>query len=125
MSARSHTLLTAVQLGSILQAARKAQGLTQSALAARIGLRVGRWTIPARGEIELRYDADWVGLDAGRPLSLSLPFNLQNLPLRGERVTNYFDNLLPDSDAAHKPYFQAPDGTGGRTAGGLQHLGGQ
>lgn len=66
------------------------------------GLRVGRWTIPARGEMELRYDADWVGLDAGRPLSLSLPFNLQNLPLKGERVANYFDNLLPDSDAIRR-----------------------
>lgn len=42
MSARSHTLLTAVQLGTILQASRKAQGLTQSALAARIGLSQSR-----------------------------------------------------------------------------------
>jgi serine/threonine-protein kinase HipA len=66
------------------------------------GVRVGRWTLPARGEMELHYDADWIGADIGRPLSLSLPFNLQNLPIKGERVANYFDNLLPDSDAIRR-----------------------
>ncbi|TWG79749.1 serine/threonine-protein kinase HipA [Cupriavidus gilardii J11] len=66
------------------------------------GVWVGRWTISARGEMELQYDADWVSADIGRPLSLSLPFNLQNLPVKGERVANYFDNLLPDSDAIRR-----------------------
>lgn len=66
------------------------------------GVRVGMWTIQSRGEMQLRYDAEWVGSDIGRPLSLSLPFNLQNLPLRGERVFNFFDNLLPDSDPIRK-----------------------
>ncbi|MFA5521729.1 MAG: type II toxin-antitoxin system HipA family toxin [Castellaniella sp.] len=66
------------------------------------GVRVGRWTIPARGEMELHYDPDWVRADVGRPLSLSLPFNLQNLPVKGEQVANYFDNLLPDSDAIRR-----------------------
>lgn len=42
MPPSSHTLVTAVQLGSVLQAARKAQGLTQSALAGRIGLSQSR-----------------------------------------------------------------------------------
>jgi serine/threonine-protein kinase HipA len=66
------------------------------------GVRVGRWTIPARGEMELHYDADWAVAAIGRPLSLSLPFNLDNLPLKGEKVANYFDNLLPDSGAIRK-----------------------
>lgn len=66
------------------------------------GVRVGRWTIPARGQMELQYDVDWVGADIGRPLSLSLPFNLQSLPVKGEKVANYFDNLLPDSDAIRR-----------------------
>jgi len=66
------------------------------------GVRVGRWTIPARGEMELHYDPAWVGADVGRPLSLSLPFNLQNVPLKGEKVAHYFDNLLPDSDAIRR-----------------------
>jgi HTH-type transcriptional regulator/antitoxin HipB len=42
MSSRSHPLVTASQLGAMLQAARKAQGLTQSALAARVGLSQSR-----------------------------------------------------------------------------------
>lgn len=66
------------------------------------GLRVGVWTIPARGEPQLKYDADWVQSEVGRPLSLSLPFNFENLPLKGAKVLNYFDNLLPDSDAIRK-----------------------
>lgn len=42
MPPTSHLLVTPGQLGSMLQAARKAQGLTQSALAARIGLSQSR-----------------------------------------------------------------------------------
>jgi serine/threonine-protein kinase HipA len=49
------------------------------------------------GEAELRYDAAWKVSEAGRPLSLSLPFGVGERPLRGERVHHYFDNLLPDS----------------------------
>ncbi|MBO9875236.1 helix-turn-helix transcriptional regulator [Xanthomonas sp. D-93] len=37
-----HVLVTATQLGATLQAARKAQGLTQSALASRLGLSQSR-----------------------------------------------------------------------------------
>jgi serine/threonine-protein kinase HipA len=63
------------------------------------GARVGAWTLPARGEMQLQYDSAWVASALGRPLSLSLPFTLENLPLKGDKVLNYFDNLLPDSDA--------------------------
>jgi len=42
MMPTSYVLLTATQLGATLQAARKAQGLTQSALAGRIGLSQSR-----------------------------------------------------------------------------------
>lgn len=66
------------------------------------GQRVGVWTIPARGDMLLQYDADWVASAMGRPLSLSLPFNFQNLPFSGKKVLNYFDNLLPDSDVIRK-----------------------
>lgn len=61
------------------------------------GLSVGRWTIPARGEMELQYADEWVRSPLGRPLSLSLPFNLENRPLKSEKVASFFDNLLPDS----------------------------
>lgn len=66
------------------------------------GVRVGVWTLPARGDATLQYDPQWVASDAGRPLSLSLPFNLDNLALKGSAVSNYFDNLLPDSDQIRK-----------------------
>lgn len=62
------------------------------------GRLVGRWRLPARGPTEFQYGADWIASSEGRPLSLSLPFTLDNLPLRGDAVRNYFDNLLPDSD---------------------------
>ncbi|MDB5898183.1 MAG: type toxin-antitoxin system HipA family toxin [Ramlibacter sp.] len=62
------------------------------------GERVGSWRLPARGEMELQYDPGWLRSAAARPLSLSLPFGIGNAPLRGERVANYFDNLLPDSE---------------------------
>ena len=66
------------------------------------GERVGRWTIPARGDMELRYDDAWVRSDVGRPLSLSLPFNPHNEPIKGTAVEHYFDNLLPDSNTIRK-----------------------
>ncbi|WP_321871947.1 type II toxin-antitoxin system HipA family toxin [Burkholderia ubonensis] len=75
------------------------------------GLRVGVWRIPARGDMELLYDAGWKQSAAGRPLSLSLPFGIGDAPLRGERVNHYFDNLLPDSEAIRRrlaTYFGVP-----------------
>ena len=42
MTSTSHPLVTAGQLGAMLQAARTAQGLTQSELASRIGLSQSR-----------------------------------------------------------------------------------
>ena len=42
MASTSLPLVTAGQLGAVLQAARKTQGLTQSALARRIALRQSR-----------------------------------------------------------------------------------
>jgi serine/threonine-protein kinase HipA len=66
------------------------------------GEHVGRWTITARGDMELQYDADWLASPLGRPISLSLPFNLNNELLKGDPVAHYFEGLLPDSDAIRK-----------------------
>jgi serine/threonine-protein kinase HipA len=63
------------------------------------GVRVGEWHIPASGPMELHYDPRWVASEQGRPLSLSLPFNLDGRPLKGDKVGFFFDNLLPDSEA--------------------------
>ncbi len=61
------------------------------------GQRVGTWTNNRRGEHSLQYDSQWMSSPAGRPLSLSLPFT-GDVALKGERVRNFFDNLLPDSE---------------------------
>ncbi|WP_176080579.1 type II toxin-antitoxin system HipA family toxin [Paraburkholderia tropica] len=61
------------------------------------GLPVGHWEI-VRGVERLAYAESWLEDEQGRPLSLSLPFTPGNQPLRGEIVTDYFDNLLPDSE---------------------------
>jgi serine/threonine-protein kinase HipA len=66
------------------------------------GTLVGRWTVTARGDMELQYDPAWRASDVGRPLSLSLPFGLGEEPLKGPAVEHYFDNLLPDSPAIRK-----------------------
>jgi serine/threonine-protein kinase HipA len=66
------------------------------------GLHVGRWTVTARGDMELQYDPAWRASAAARPLSLSLPFGLGDEPLKGRAVEHYFDNLLPDSAAIRK-----------------------
>lgn len=65
------------------------------------GQRVGTWTLPTRGDMEFTYDAGWMNAPGGRPLSLSLPYTGEQA-LRGERVHNYFDNLLPDSEPIRK-----------------------
>ena len=65
------------------------------------GVRVGTWTIPARGDMEFVYDPGWMASAAGRPLSLSLPFTGAQA-LRGAPVSNYFENLLPDSEPIRK-----------------------
>jgi serine/threonine-protein kinase HipA len=66
------------------------------------GERVGRWTLSARGDMDMQYDPAWRASPAGRPLSLSLPFNFNNEPLKGDPVANYFEGLLPDSDAIRR-----------------------
>lgn len=65
------------------------------------GQRVGTWTLPTRGDMEFTYDAEWMRSPGGRLLSLSLPYTGEQA-LRGERVHNFFENLLPDSELIRK-----------------------
>ncbi len=62
------------------------------------GVQAGVWT-QTRGTHLLQYDPAWMNSPVGRALSLSLPFTPANVPHRGAIVANFFDNLLPDSDA--------------------------
>jgi serine/threonine-protein kinase HipA len=65
------------------------------------GNLVGRWELVG-GEHRFRYHDDWLTSPASRRLSLSLPFTPGNVPHRGDVVRNFFDNLLPDSDAIRR-----------------------
>ncbi|CAB3789488.1 type II toxin-antitoxin system HipA family toxin [Pararobbsia alpina] len=69
------------------------------------GIPVGYWEKGRDGE-GLGYFDEWIADDQGRPLSLSLPFTPGNQPYRGELVTAFFDNLLPDSDAIRRRLAQ-------------------
>ena len=66
------------------------------------GQKIGLWRLPARGDMELTYDLQWMAAPSGRPLSLSLPYTLDGSPLKGARVSNFFENLLPDSDVIRR-----------------------
>jgi serine/threonine-protein kinase HipA len=59
------------------------------------GSPVGWLSRRANGIISFRYDAAWLASGNTRPLSLSLP--LISRTYSGDRVENFFDNLLPDS----------------------------
>jgi len=62
---------------------------------------VGHWSL-ANSEHHFQYAEAWLSSPSSRQLSLSLPFMPGNLPHRGEVVHNFFDNLLPDSDAIRR-----------------------
>src|SRR4051812_27864261 len=66
------------------------------------GVPVGSWSQARGGRDVFQYDDAWLEHPAARALSLSLPFSPGNAPHLGERVRNYFDNLLPDSDAIRR-----------------------
>lgn len=61
------------------------------------GEKVGKLTRTANGRLEFSYDKSWLESNSGRPLSLSMPLTEQ--VYADERVENYFDNLLPDSQS--------------------------
>lgn len=60
------------------------------------GELVAHWTVE-RGSSTLTYARSWLESDKVRSLSLSLPITASR-EIRGQVVTNFFDNLLPDSD---------------------------
>lgn len=66
------------------------------------GLRMGRWLVPARGRMEFAYDPHWVADAHARPLSLSLPIDFDGLPVTGDKVGFFFENLLPDSESIRR-----------------------
>lgn len=59
------------------------------------GYEVGEYIQRRGGEQEFIYSDSWLDRGAAIPVSLSLP--LTDKKHKGDRVYNYFDNLLPDS----------------------------
>ena len=63
---------------------------------------VGTWYATRAGTPVLRYDEAWLRSPNTRPLSISLPIPLGGTEVRGPAVDNYFDNLLPESEAVRE-----------------------
>ncbi len=59
------------------------------------GIRVGTWSLGASGVQEFQYEVSWLDHTQARPISLSIP--LGEAVYRGDVVSAFFDNLLPDS----------------------------
>ncbi len=71
------------------------------------GELVGYWTPAGNQPMRLTYADSWLKSPSARPLSLSLPLPLlDNKPLRGDLVENFFENLLPESSAIRKRLAQ-------------------
>lgn len=66
-------------------------------IAAQNGVQVGELCKEPSGALRFQYYSSWLAHAGRRPLSLSLPLSTE--PYQGEVVLNFFDNLLPDSDA--------------------------
>lgn len=61
------------------------------------GIEVGLLSLARSGALSFRYFSAWLQRPGARAISLSLP--LAQSSYHGERVYNFFDNLLPDSEA--------------------------
>jgi serine/threonine-protein kinase HipA len=60
------------------------------------GRRVGYLRKSSSGAMAFQYVSEWLETLGARPISLSLP--LKSGAYEGDRVYNFFDNLLPDSE---------------------------
>lgn len=59
------------------------------------GIEVGRWTYAPPADNRFRYSPTWLQHPAAVPVSLSMPLSPEAVV--GDRVWNFFDNLLPDN----------------------------
>ena len=65
------------------------------------GERVGEWRVSAQGQHAFAYAPEWLSSPLARPLSLSMPLRA-SAPYTQAVVENYFENLLPDSEAIRR-----------------------
>ena len=75
------------------------------------GIRVGQLQMEPSGALAFQYSTDWLDRPGARAISLSMPLSAKRY--RGALVYNFFDNLLPDSDAIRarmQAKFRIPTG---------------
>jgi serine/threonine-protein kinase HipA len=66
------------------------------------GELVGTWKFQPHAESSFTYAESWFASPAFRSLSLSLPAIAANPVVKGRVVSDFFDNLLPDSDTIRR-----------------------
>ncbi|MEO6847786.1 MAG: type II toxin-antitoxin system HipA family toxin [Chthoniobacterales bacterium] len=70
------------------------------------GEKVGTWVVASAISLgsgsSFQYAPEWLAAPERRALSLSLPFTPGNVPHSGAVVTDFFDNLLPESDETRR-----------------------
>lgn len=66
------------------------------------GNRMGTWSLDSSGTHYFKYEVSWLNKNGSRPISLSLPLSHADYTFRGDVVSNFFDNLLPDSSEIRK-----------------------
>ncbi len=72
------------------------------------GIQVGTLNHATTGNLEFVYENSWLNEKNSRPISLSLP--LTDISYKGRVVSNFFENLLPDSEVIRER-IQARFGT--------------
>ena len=79
------------------------------------GQLMGHWHIPSQGAEQFTYAEQWLASAEARPISLSLPIDLDGRPVTGDKVGFFFDNLLPESEPIRRR-LQSRFGTASRNA---------
>lgn len=87
------------------------------------GQLVGRWSWTRTDVHTFSYADSWLQSPAVRPLSVSLPITAGAKEVKGPVVRNYFDNLLPDSDAIRERLRTRFNATSGKVQDLLAQLG--
>jgi len=85
------------------------------------GSPVGWLARSSKGIISFGYDRNWLSDRNRRPLSLSLPLTAQ--VYSGDRVENFFDNLLPDNMALRNRLQARTGASSTRAFDLLSHIG--
>jgi len=85
------------------------------------GRTVGTYSKLSHGGTIFQYSTDWIDWQNAIPISQSMP--LQVKPYKGDIVTSYFENLLPDSDLILRKIAEKTGAAGGDAYNLLYQIG--